>query len=314
MKDPGRPIGSFLFMGPTGVGKTELARALAALLFDSEDAMVRIDMSEYMEKHAVSRLVGAPPGYVGFEEGGQLTEAVRRRPYCVVLLDEVEKAHKDVFNILLQVLDDGRITDSQGRVVDFRNAIIVMTSNVGSEHILNVKGEDRDYEEIYKRVNQALRNHFRPEFLNRIDDLIIFHGLKKSELKQIVAIQIQGIQRLLSEQKITIELSTAAQDRIVNIGYDPAYGARPLKRAIQRELQNPIATMILDNTFTAGDKIIVDCVEDLLTFDKESSQNGEVKTAKLSQGKESTAKALEKPPKQTLQKPDEKPEAVSSET
>ncbi|MEM7594516.1 MAG: AAA family ATPase, partial [Cyanobacteria bacterium P01_A01_bin.83] len=258
------------FMGPTGVGKTELARALAAFLFDSEDAMVRIDMSEYMEKHAVSRLVGAPPGYVGFEEGGQLTEAVRRRPYCVVLLDEVEKAHKDVFNILLQVLDDGRITDSQGRVVDFRNAIIVMTSNIGSEHILNVKGEDEDYEKIYKRVNQALRSHFRPEFLNRIDDLIIFHGLKKDELKQIVTIQIEGIQRLLSEQKITIELSPAAQERIVNVGYDPAYGARPLKRAIQRELQNPIATMILENTFTAGDKIVVDCVDDKLTFDKET--------------------------------------------
>ncbi len=271
MKDPGRPIGSFLFMGPTGVGKTELARALAAFLFDSEDAMVRIDMSEYMEKHAVSRLVGAPPGYIGFEEGGQLTEAVRRRPYCVVLLDEVEKAHKDVFNILLQVLDDGRITDSQGRVVDFRNAIIVMTSNIGSEHILNVKGEDEDYEKIYKQVNQALRGHFRPEFLNRIDDLIIFHGLKKEELKQIVTIQIEGIQRLLSEQKITIELSPAAQDRIVTIGYDPAYGARPLKRAIQRELQNPIATMILDNTYTAGDKIVVDCVDEKLIFDKEST-------------------------------------------
>ncbi|MGL4883695.1 MAG: AAA family ATPase, partial [Waterburya sp.] len=315
MKDPGRPIGSFLFMGPTGVGKTELARALAAFLFDSEDAMVRIDMSEYMEKHAVSRLVGAPPGYVGFEEGGQLTEAVRRRPYCVVLLDEVEKAHKDVFNILLQVLDDGRITDSQGRVVDFRNAIIVMTSNVGSEHILNVQGEDRDYEEIYKQVNQALRSHFRPEFLNRIDDLIIFHGLKKSELKQIVTIQIQGIQRLLSEQKITIELSTAAQDRIVNIGYDPAYGARPLKRAIQRELQNPIATMILDNTFTAGDKILVDCVDNSLIFDKESSPI-EVETAKLPQDKESTTKGAKTPEKSDQQKPqepDEKPEVVSSE-
>ena len=270
MNDPGRPIGSFLFMGPTGVGKTELARALAAFLFDSEDAMVRIDMSEYMEKHAVSRLVGAPPGYIGFEEGGQLTEAVRRRPYCVVLLDEVEKAHKDVFNILLQVLDDGRITDSQGRVVDFRNAIIVMTSNIGSEHILNVKGDDGDYEQIYHQVNKALRTHFRPEFLNRIDDLIIFHGLKKEELKEIVAIQIQGIQRLLSEQKITIELTPAAQDRIVDIGYDPAYGARPVKRAIRRELQNPIATMILENTFTAGDKIVVDCVDEKLTFSKET--------------------------------------------
>ena len=320
MKDPGRPIGSFLFMGPTGVGKTELARALAAFLFDSEDAMVRIDMSEYMEKHAVSRLVGAPPGYIGFEEGGQLTEAVRRRPYCVVLLDEVEKAHKDVFNILLQVLDDGRITDSQGRVVDFRNAIIVMTSNIGSEHILNVKGEDQDYEEIYKQVNLALRSHFRPEFLNRIDDLIIFHGLKKEELKQIVTIQIKGIQRLLSEQKITIELSPAAQDRIVTVGYDPAYGARPLKRAIQRELQNPIATMILDNTYTAGDKIIVDCVDEKLVFDKEStSQAAEVDVSKpLELLEPAKPKKTNKKPtdqkKSAKSKPDETPKVFSSET
>ena len=268
MNDPNRPIGSFLFMGPTGVGKTELARALAAFLFDSEDAMVRIDMSEYMEKHAVSRLVGAPPGYVGFEEGGQLTEAVRRRPYCVVLLDEVEKAHKDVFNILLQVLDDGRITDSQGRMVDFRNAIIVMTSNIGSEHILKVKGEDRDYDKIQNQVTQALRKHFRPEFLNRIDDLIVFHGLKKEELKEIVGIQIKGIQRLLKEQKIAIELTTAAQDRIVDIGYDPAYGARPLKRAIRRELQNPIATKLLENVFVEEDTILVDCVDQKLIFTK----------------------------------------------
>ena len=318
MNDPNRPIGSFLFMGPTGVGKTELARALAAFLFDSEDAMVRIDMSEYMEKHAVSRLVGAPPGYVGFEEGGQLTEAVRRRPYSVVLLDEVEKAHKDVFNILLQVLDDGRITDSQGRMVDFRNAIIVMTSNIGSEHILNVQGEDRDYDKIQNRVTQALRSHFRPEFLNRIDDLIIFHGLKKSELKEIVSIQIAGIQRLLEDQKIAIELTPAAQNRIVDIGYDPAYGARPLKRAIRRELQNPIATKILENAFTAGDKIIVDCVDDRLTFNKAVSLPLEIKptkplesvktdtTTKTSAVKEKSAKKL---PLQT----DGTPEVVSSE-
>ena len=269
MNDPNKPIGSFLFMGATGVGKTELARALAAFLFDSEDAMVRIDMSEYMEKHAVSRLVGAPPGYVGYEEGGQLSEAVRRRPYCVVLLDEVEKAHKDVFNILLQVLDDGRITDSQGRVVDFRNAIIVMTSNVGSEHILNVAGEDKDYEKIKKEVEYALRSHFRPEFLNRIDELIIFHSLKREELRQIVGIQIKRMQQLLREQKIGIELSPAALDRIVDVGYDPIYGARPLKRAIQRELRNPIATKILENAFTAGDTILVDCVDGHLTFTKE---------------------------------------------
>ena len=315
MSDPSRPIGSFLFMGPTGVGKTELARALAAFLFDSEDAMVRIDMSEYMEKHAVSRLVGAPPGYIGFEEGGQLTEAVRRRPYSVVLLDEVEKAHKDVFNILLQVLDDGRITDSQGRVVDFRNAIIVMTSNIGSEHILNVRGEDADYAQIQTRVTQALRSHFRPEFLNRIDDLIIFHGLKKEELREIVGIQLKGIQRLLTDQKIAIELSPAAQDWLVNIGYDPAYGARPLKRAIRRELQNPIATKILENAFTAGDKIVVDCVDDKLVFNKETLP---IVIESNSSNSSATSKAgkTNKPVKSDRTKPqlEEKPEAVSSET
>jgi ATP-dependent Clp protease ATP-binding subunit ClpB len=247
---------------------------------------------------------------------------VRRRPYCVVLLDEVEKAHKDVFNILLQVLDDGRITDSQGRVVDFRNAIIVMTSNIGSEHILNVKGEDvkgedQDYEEIYKRVNHALRSHFRPEFLNRIDDLIIFHGLKKEELKQIVTIQIEGIQRLLSEQKITIELSPAAQERIVTVGYDPAYGARPLKRAIQRELQNPIATMILDNTYTAGDKIVVDCVDEKLSFDKETApvpvELEMTKPLEPTKIERSSNKVSESRKQQLPPKSDEEPQVVSSE-
>ncbi len=266
MKDPSRPIGSFLFMGPTGVGKTELARALAVLLFDSEDAIVRIDMSEYMEKHAISRLIGAPPGYVGYEEGGQLSEAVRRRPYSVVLLDEVEKAHVDVFNILLQVLDDGRITDSQGRVVDFRNAIIVMTSNIGSEHILTVAADDADYEEMRKRVLQALRKHFRPEFLNRIDDLIIFHTLNRDELRQIVKLQIKRIEALLAEQKISLELTDAALSYIVNAGYDPVYGARPLKRAIQREIENPIATKILETTFGAGDTVVIDCQEQGLIF------------------------------------------------
>ena len=269
MKDPGRPIGSFLFMGPTGVGKTELARALAQFLFDSEEALVRIDMSEYMEKHAVSRLIGAPPGYVGYEEGGQLSEAIRRRPYSVVLLDEVEKAHPDVFNILLQVLDDGRITDSQGRVVDFCNTIIVMTSNIGSGHILNIAGDDTDYEKMHKRVTKALREHFRPEFLNRIDDLIIFHTLKREELREIVAIQIKRIQRLLADQKISFKLSDTAQDYIVNVGYDPVYGARPLKRAIQRELENPIATKLLENTFVKGDTIVIDFVDNSLTFNKQ---------------------------------------------
>ncbi len=276
MKDPNRPIGSFLFMGPTGVGKTELARALAAFLFDSEEAMVRIDMSEYMEKHAVSRLIGAPPGYVGYEEGGQLSEAVRRRPYSVVLLDEVEKAHVDVFNILLQVLDDGRITDSQGRVVDFCNTIIVMTSNIGSDHILNISADDSDYDKMQKQVMQSLRTHFRPEFLNRIDDLIIFHTLKRDELRRIVVLQIKRIERLLDEQKITLFLSDSALDFIVSAGYDPTYGARPLKRAIQRELENPIATKILENTFIAGDKILIDCVNNKLVFGKQEETQGEV--------------------------------------
>ncbi len=281
MKDPSRPIGSFLFMGPTGVGKTELARALAAFLFDSSDAMIRIDMSEYMEKHAVSRLIGAPPGYVGYDQGGQLSEAVRRRPYSVVLLDEVEKAHVDVFNILLQVLDDGRITDSQGRVVDFRNAIIVMTSNIGSEYILNLAGDDDNYEAMRKKVLQALRKHFRPEFLNRIDDLIIFHTLKKQQLRRIVTLQLKRIERLLKEQNISLELSDVALDYIVNSGYDPVYGARPLKRAIQRELENPIATKILEMTFDSGDTIFIDCKDNKLLFDKKKDNDEEVPSVEV---------------------------------
>ncbi len=270
MKDPGRPIGSFLFMGPTGVGKTELARALAQFLFDAEDALVRLDMSEYMEKHSVSRLVGAPPGYIGYEEGGQLSETIRRRPYSVVLLDEVEKAHPDVFNILLQVLDDGRITDSQGRAVDFRNTVIVMTSNIGSEHILDVSGDDRKYEMMQKRVLDALRSHFRPEFLNRIDDIILFHTLNRSELAQIIRIQLKRVQNLLGDQKINLELSSTALDYLVDLGYDPVYGARPLKRAIQRQVENPIATKLLENTFVAGDTIWIDIVDNQLTFGKQS--------------------------------------------
>ncbi|MGB2923674.1 MAG: ATP-dependent chaperone ClpB [Limnothrix sp.] len=270
MKDPSRPIGSFMFMGPTGVGKTELARALAAFLFDSEEAMIRLDMSEYMEKHSVSRLVGAPPGYVGYEEGGQLSEAVRRRPYSVVLLDEVEKAHKDVFNILLQVLDDGRITDSQGRIVDFRNTIIVMTSNIGSEVILNLSGNDEDYDKMHKKVMGALRKHFRPEFLNRIDEQIIFHTLKRDELRQIVKIQIKRIEKLLADQKIVLHLTDEALDHVVEAGYEPTFGARPLKRAIQRELENPIANKILEADFMEGDRITVQCAEEKLIFVKEA--------------------------------------------
>jgi ATP-dependent Clp protease ATP-binding subunit ClpB len=255
-------------MGPTGVGKTELARALAKFLFDSEDAMVRLDMSEYMEKHAVSRLVGAPPGYVGYEEGGQLSEAVRRRPYSVVLLDEVEKAHRDVFNILLQVLDDGRITDSHGRVVDFRNAIIVMTSNIGSEYILQLDKE----EEIRPKVTGALRQHFRPEFLNRIDDLIIFDSLKRQQLGQILHLQLKRLEALLSDQNLTIALTSAAQDYIIDVGYDPSFGARPIKRAIQKELENPIATKILESYYNPGDKVLVDWDGTQLTFNKADNQ------------------------------------------
>lgn len=283
MKDPSRPIGSFLFMGPTGVGKTELARALATLLFDSEDAMIRIDMSEYMEKHAVSRLIGAPPGYIGYEEGGQLSEAVRRRPYSVILLDEVEKAHRDVFNILLQVLDDGRITDSQGRMVDFRNTVVVMTSNIGSEYILNLTQDDSDYDKMQQRVMQALRQHFRPEFLNRIDDLIIFHTLKREELRKIITIQIKRIEKLLAEQKLNIELTPAAQDYLVDIGYDPTYGARPLKRAIQKQLENPIATKILENVFAEGDTIIVD-VNERGSLSFISQQQAEISQEKTLEG------------------------------
>jgi ATP-dependent Clp protease ATP-binding subunit ClpB len=266
MKDLGRPIGSFLFMGPTGVGKTELARALAEFLFDTEDALIRLDMSEYMEKSSVLRLVGAPPGYVGYEEGGQLAEAVRRHPYSVILLDEVEKAHPDVFNILLQVLDDGRLTDSQGHLIDFRNTVIVMTSNIGSDYILEVSGDDTQYEEMRTRVMHALRKHFRPEFLNRIDDLILFHPLQKRELRQIVGLQIKRLHRLLAEQKIVLDLADPVMDYIAEVGYDPVYGARPLKRAIQRELENPIATKILENVLPDGATLTVSTADKGLTF------------------------------------------------
>lgn len=272
MKDPNRPIGSFLFMGPTGVGKTELARALAEFLFDTSEAMVRIDMSEYMEKHSVSRLIGAPPGYVGYEEGGQLSEAVRRRPYSVVLFDEVEKAHPDVFNILLQVLDDGRITDSQGRTVDFKNTIIIMTSNIGSDLILEIGADESRYEEMKTQVLAMLRHHFRPEFLNRVDELIIFHALTKEQIRQIVGLQMQRVEKLLADQQIEILLTEEAKDYLAEVGYDPVFGARPLKRVIQREIENPIATKLLENEFLPGDRILVDVANERLIFHKIGSQ------------------------------------------
>src|SRR5256884_9243412 len=256
LQDPNRPIGSFIFLGPTGVGKTETARALAEFLFDNEQAMVRIDMSEYMEKHAVARLIGAPPGYVGFEEGGQLTEAIRRRPYSVVLFDEIEKAHPDVFNILLQILDDGRLTDSQGRTVDFRNTVIIMTSNIGSTYILEHTGEDRAV--IEAQVTNALRQHFRPEFLNRVDDIIMFRALGKGEIEHIIDLQLGRLEKLLADRKLTFELTPAAREVLATEGYDPAFGARPLKRAIQRLLQNPLALAVLEGRFNEGDHIVVD--------------------------------------------------------
>ncbi len=266
LADPNRPIASFIFLGPTGVGKTELGKALAAYLFDTEEAMVRIDMSEYMEKHAVSRLIGAPPGYVGYEEGGQLTEAIRRRPYAVILFDEIEKAHPDVFNIMLQILDDGRVTDSQGRTVDFKNTVIIMTSNIGSQYILDIASDDQRYEEMRSRVMEAMRSNFRPEFLNRIDEIIIFHGLQKTELRQIVQLQVNRLAQRLVDRKMTLRLSDAALDFLAEVGYDPIYGARPLKRAIQRELETQIAKAILRGEFHDGDTIFVDIENERLAF------------------------------------------------
>ncbi len=266
LADPNRPIASFIFLGPTGVGKTELAKTLANFLFDSEESMIRIDMSEYMEKHAVSRLIGAPPGYVGYEEGGQLTEAIRRRPYAIVLFDEIEKAHSDVFNVMLQILDDGRVTDSQGRVIDFKNTVIIMTSNIGSQFILELAGDDSRYDEMQKQVMELLGQSFRPEFLNRIDDTIIFHSLQKSQLRGIIQIQIQRLIDRLIERKVGLKLTDEALGHIVEVGYDPLYGARPLKRAIQRELETPIAKGILRGDFKEGETISVTLVKDRLIF------------------------------------------------
>ena len=267
LSDPNRPSGSFLFLGPTGVGKTELTKSLANFLFDSEDAIVRIDMSEYMEKHSVSRLVGAPPGYVGYEEGGTLTEAVRRKPYSVILFDEVEKAHPDVFNILLQVLDDGRLTDSQGRVVDFKNTVIIMTSNLGSHKIQEMVG--KSYEDIKAEVMDSVGQHFRPEFVNRIDEIVVFHPLGMSQMAGIADIQLNRLRQRIQEREMDIELSADAMNKLVAVGYDPVYGARPLKRAIQQEIENPLSLKLLAGDFVAGDIIKVDVgADDKLTFDK----------------------------------------------
>ena len=266
LQDPNRPAGSFIFLGPTGVGKTELARALAEFLFDDENAMVRIDMSEYMERHSVARLLGAPPGYVGYEEGGQLSEAVRRRPYSVVLLDEIEKAHPDVFNVLLQVLDDGRLTDGQGRTVDFKNTLIIMTSNIGSPII-------QDHARIEELVRAELKQHFRPEFLNRVDDIIIFHSLDEKQLAKIVEIQLRRLRERLAAQQLTLEVDAAATRHLAREGYDPQFGARPLKRAIQRQLLDPLALKLLDGEFKAGDRIKATVEDGQIKFSMANSKS-----------------------------------------
>jgi ATP-dependent Clp protease ATP-binding subunit ClpB len=264
--DPNRPYGSFLFLGPTGVGKTELCKALAGFLFDSEDHLIRIDMSEFMEKHSVARMIGAPPGYVGYEEGGTLTEAVRRKPYSVILLDEVEKAHPDVFNVLLQVLDDGRLTDGQGRTVDFKNTVIIMTSNLGSQMIQSMA--DQDYQVVKLAVMGEVKSHFRPEFVNRIDEVVVFHSLDAANVKQIAKIQLQLLTKRLHALEIDVAISDAALAEIASAGFDPVYGARPLKRAIQSELENPLAREILAGNFMAKDTILIDCKAGKMTFNK----------------------------------------------
>jgi ATP-dependent Clp protease ATP-binding subunit ClpB len=268
--DPRRPIGSFLFMGPTGVGKTELARALAEFLFDDEHALVRLDMSEYMEKHTVARLIGAPPGYVGYDEGGQLTEAVRRRPYAVVLFDEVEKAHHDVFNVLLQVLDDGRLTDGKGRTVDFRNTVLIMTSNVASDVVQEMAGRDEEDERLKSRLSEALRRTFRPEFLNRIDETVVFRSLGRDQIARIVDIQLKELRKRLAERKLGLVLTESARALLAERGYDATYGARPLKRTIQRMIENPLAVDVLAGRFAEGDTVVVEPAGETFRFRKDS--------------------------------------------
>ncbi|MEK7801550.1 MAG: AAA family ATPase, partial [Pseudomonadota bacterium] len=272
LQDPRRPIGSFLFLGPTGVGKTELCKALAEFMFDDDSAMVRIDMSEYMEKHSVSRLIGAPPGYVGYEEGGALTEAVRRRPYQVILFDEIEKAHPDVFNILLQVLDDGRLTDGQGRTVDFSNTVLIMTSNLGAEHLSNQK-EGEDTEKVRPKIMEEVRKFFRPEFLNRLDEILLFRRLGRAQMAGIVDIQLGNLRKLLDVRRIILDLHEDAKIWLADKGYDPAYGARPLKRAIQTYLQNSMAEMILRGEIPDGSNVVVGVKSNALTFQVEAEGN-----------------------------------------
>jgi ATP-dependent Clp protease ATP-binding subunit ClpB len=265
LKDPNRPVGSFIFLGPTGVGKTELARALAEFLFDDEHAMISLDMSEYQEKHTVARLIGAPPGYVGYEEGGQLTEAVRRRPYSVILFDEIEKAHHDVFNVMLQILDDGRLTDGQGRVVSFKNTIVIMTSNIGSPRILDYHGlfGGEEYERMKQTVLEEMRHQFRPEFLNRVDEIIVFHALTEEHLKHIVDIQLVLLRQRLAERHIEIQVSDQAKTHLVRVGYNPSYGARPLKRTIQKEIETPMGRRILKGEVHDGQSVAIDFNESL---------------------------------------------------
>src|SRR5207302_19071 len=265
LQDPNRPIGSFIFLGPTGVGKTETARALAEFLFDDERAMVRLDMSEYMEKHAVARMIGAPPGYVGYEEGGQLTETVRRRPYSVILFDEIEKAHPDVFNVLLQILDDGRLTDSKGRTVDFKNTVLIMTSNLGSREIQSVSDDEK---QVHEAVTQVLREHFKPEFLNRIDDIVIFHRLSRDQITQIVDVQLERLRQMLHERNISIVLDNSAKELLARDGYDPSFGARPLKRAIQTLIQNPLAMKLLEGDIKPGDTVHVSARNGEMVFER----------------------------------------------
>ena len=258
LQDPNRPLGSFLFLGPTGVGKTELAKALAEFLFDDEQALVRIDMSEYMEKHTVSRLIGAPPGYIGYDEGGQLTETVRRKPYSVILLDEVEKAHSDVFNVLLQLLDDGRLTDGQGRIVNFKNTVVILTSNIAGQEIRELNDTNSDLEAVRRVVETELNRYFRPEFLNRLDEVIIFDSLRKEDIAQIVEIQLNSLRKRLKERGLTLTLSEKALNQLTEEGYDPVYGARPLKRAIQQRIQNELAKLLLQGEFPEGTNVLVD--------------------------------------------------------